>query len=113
MKIVLRCFVALLVILFCAVANANAEEVDQETGLVMDDNFPIVKKNCTICHSAKLILQNRADREGWSETIRWMQAEQGLRQFEPETEKRILDYLAEHYAPARALRRPPLQVDLE
>lgn len=113
MKTVLRCFVALLVILVFGVANANAEEVDKETGLIMDDNFPIVKKNCTICHSAKLILQNRADREGWSETIRWMQAEQGLRQFEPETEKRILDYLAEHYAPASALRRPPLQVDWE
>lgn len=113
MKIVFRSIVALFVFIHCSSSIAGAAETDKETGLIIDTNFPVVKKTCTVCHSAKLILQNRADREGWLETIRWMQEKQGLWQLEPQMEQRILDYLAGHYAPARALRRPPLEVDWE
>lgn len=99
--------------LFITAHNAVAQTVDDETGLVIDEGFETVKKNCTLCHSAKLITQNRMDRQGWLETIRWMQETQGLRQFDPDTEKKILDYLSTHYAPEKTYRRPPLSVEWE
>lgn len=72
--------------------------------------YEIVQRECTVCHSEKLITQNRASRDGWTETIRWMQKTQNLREFSPEEEKAILDYLTEYYAPVSQGRRPPLVI---
>ena len=92
---------------------ASAVEIDKVTGLIMDKGFEKVKANCTVCHSVKLVTQNRLDRKGWLEVIRWMQETKGLWQFDPETEKEILDYLSTHYGPTKAYRRPPLKVEWE
>lgn len=92
---------------------AAGTATDPETGLVIADGFELVKQNCTVCHSAKLITQNRMSRERWLETIRWMQETQGLRKFDAETEMKILDYLSTHYAPERPYRKPPLEVKWE
>jgi len=75
-----------------------------QTGLAYDRNFDIVRANCTACHSGKLIAQNRATREGWQQMIRWMQETQGLWELGV-NEPKILDYLAEHYAPEETGRR--------
>ncbi len=75
-----------------------------QTGLVHDASFDIVRANCTACHSGKLIAQNRATREGWLQMIRWMQETQGLWELGV-NEPKILDYLAEHYAPEETGRR--------
>jgi len=48
------------------------------TGLVAAEGLNEVIANCTGCHSAKLIIQNRATREGWVKVIRWMQETQNL-----------------------------------
>ena len=77
------------------------------TGLAYDHNFKIVKAVCTRCHSAKLITQTSATREGWLDMIRWMQRTQGLEQL-GEFEVSILDYLSTHYAPEYYGRRPSL-----
>ncbi|MGH8549289.1 MAG: hypothetical protein ACRERU_11960 [Methylococcales bacterium] len=69
-----------------------------------------MRRECTLCHSEKLITQNRASRAGWTETVRWMQETQNLRAFSAEEEKTILDYLAENYAPPSLGRRPPLTI---
>ncbi len=81
--------------------------LDSLTGLVVDENFALVRAQCTACHSAKLITQNRATREGWQHMIRWMQAEQGLWDL-GEQEPAILDYLSRYYAPQKQGRRAPL-----
>lgn len=95
--------------------GASALPTDAETGLVIAPGFPIVKSYCTLCHSAKLVTQSGKTREGWVETIRWMQRTQGLfdlGQFEGE----ILDYLAAQYGiKAQAsgmLKLPPLAAEL-
>lgn len=85
-----------------------SDSLDEVTGLVIDDALPVVKGNCTGCHSAKLITQNRATREGWKSMIVWMQETQKLWDL-GENEDQILDYLAEHYAPVREGRRKSLQ----
>lgn len=106
-------FLMVFCMLFMTASVIAAENLDKATGLIFDKGFETVKKNCTVCHSAKLITQNRMERQGWLDTIRWMQKTQGLRQFKPETEKEILDYLSKHYAPRETFRRPPLSVQWE
>lgn len=88
--------------------GAVRDGIHVETGLVYDDNFMLVRTICTSCHSAKLVTQNRATRDGWEAMIRWMQETQGLGQL-GENEDAILDYLAEHYAPVATGRRAPLE----
>lgn len=53
-------------------------EPDPDTGLELDEGVELVRAFCTACHSAALIAQNRGDERRWLESIRWMQATQGL-----------------------------------
>ena len=56
-------------------ADSGPEVVDGihiASGMVYDENFDVVKATCTSCHSSKLIIQNRATREGWKDMIVWM-----------------------------------------
>ena len=85
---------------------------DMETGLIVDKGWEEVKTNCTRCHNAKIILQNRFDKKGWKELIVWMQETQGLWKL-GENEEVILDYLAKNYAPEVKGRRVPLQLKEE
>lgn len=75
-----------------------------ETGLAAAPGFKIVRAACTGCHSANLITQNSATREGWEQMIRWMQETQGLPDL-GKNEGQILNYLAKHYAPEEVGRR--------
>ncbi len=70
------------------------QAIDPATGFIMAENWDLVRSNCTVCHSARLITQQRASRRGWTDMIRWMQATQNLWQFDKLTEVKILDYLA-------------------
>lgn len=80
------------------------------TGLKVAPGYELVRANCTACHSANLITQNRASREGWQEMIVWMQAEQGLWDLGT-NETPILNYLAANYAPEEIGRRSNLDVE--
>lgn len=86
---------------------AQAAEIDDDMGLVVESGVELVKMNCTGCHSARLITQNRANRDGWQTMIRWMQKKHGLWPL-GENEVVILDYLEANYSPTFAGRRPPL-----
>ncbi len=85
--------------------------LDEDTGLIAEGEYLLVKGNCIACHSAKLVTQNRATREGWSEMLNWMQEKQGLWDLGQQREP-ILEYLATYYAPEESGRRPPLR-DIE
>jgi len=101
-----------LMLLSVTATAISREKVDTRTGLIIDRDFETVRQNCTVCHSAKLITQTGATRNGWEKTIRWMQKTQNLWQFPAKTEKAILDYLARNYGPPRSGgRRAPLVVD--
>lgn len=80
------------------VLNAQGVGVDTESGLALDETMPIVKGQCTVCHSSKLILQSHFGREKWIERIRWMQRTQKLWDL-GDTEKPILAYLTKYYGP--------------
>jgi hypothetical protein len=89
-----------------APALASAK-LDPASGLVVDAGFEQVRAQCAACHSLKLVQQNRADRDGWLQMIRWMQETQGLWSL-GDQEPLIVDYLAKHYGPVSSGRRKPL-----
>lgn len=103
--------VGAVVLLYTLACPGWAEQVDRDTGLALGPGFEVVSLQCTVCHSAKLVTQNRASREGWLAMIRWMQDTQGLWPL-GDKEDLILDYLAANYGPLSAGRRRPLPPEL-
>ncbi len=87
-------------------------ETDPRTGLIIDTGWELVNGHCGACHSHKLVTGQRADRQTWLDIIRWMQATQNLWQFDPDTENKILDYLATNYPPLPNRRRAPIPPSL-
>jgi hypothetical protein len=75
--------------------------------LIVDKGYQLVLNNCGACHRYKLVTQNSASAEGWTETIRWMQATQKLWDL-GENEALIVAYLAKNYGVKKASRRLPL-----
>ena len=102
------------IIAIAAVGQAAAEEpeIDPFTGLKMTGDWQLVRNNCVSCHSAKLITQQSGSESHWLGLIRWMQDKQNLWQFEPETENKIIGYLAANYPPQEDRRRAPIPPDL-
>jgi hypothetical protein len=86
----------------------DKKKLDPETGLILGKGFDEVKANCTVCHSAKFIILQKGDRDTWLQMIRWMQATQGLWNFDEKTENTILTYLATNYPPVEGGRRSNL-----
>ena len=93
-------------------AAPSAPEIDPATGLLKAEGWELVAANCTACHSARLVTQNRGDREHWRSMIRWMQQTQNLWPLAPPIEEKILAYLSEHYAAQGFSRRAPLEAHL-
>ncbi len=54
----------------------------------------IINKNCTVCHSSQIVLQNNMTRKRWDETITVMQKKHGLWYLGPEVRNQILNYLS-------------------
>ena len=74
------------------------------TGLMEDENVNLIISNCTACHSAKLVTQNKATEQGWRDMIKWMQETQNLWDL-GENENKIVRYLAKNYGPQKISRR--------
>lgn len=81
------------------------EEIDEDliengihvrTGLIDAEGLMTVVNNCTNCHSAKLVTQNRMSTERWNATIRWMQETQGLWDL-GDNQNIIVNYLVTNY----------------
>jgi malonyl CoA-acyl carrier protein transacylase len=96
----------------------NEEDFDKiengihvRTGLVDAVGLMTVVNNCTNCHSAKLVTQNRMNKERWVSTIRWMQETQNLWDLGP-NEEVIVNYLVTNYPPSKKGRRENL-IDIE
>ncbi|MEN8788206.1 MAG: monoheme cytochrome C [Flavobacteriaceae bacterium] len=82
--------------------------VHQRTGLVEAEGLMAVVNNCTNCHSALLITQNRMNRERWLATIKWMQETQNLWDL-GKNEEIIINYLVSNYPPEKKGRRANLK----
>ncbi len=80
--------------------EVNEELIDNgihvRTGLVDAEGLMTVVNNCTNCHSAKLVTQNRMSAERWNETIKWMQETQNLWDL-GDNQAIIVNYLVTNY----------------
>lgn len=103
--------ILLLALFLSSLSFAKDIKYDKESGLIDAKGVDMVKAHCTACHSAKLVILQRGDRDTWLDMIRWMQKTQGLWQFDPETEDTILSYLESNYPPGKASRRPNLNLN--
>lgn len=106
----MRCLgaVALLMLVASAAGAAEPEPIDVATGLKKNGDWQLVKNNCLGCHSSKLITQQRGSEAHWLGMIRWMQEQQNLWQFDADTERRIVAYLATNYPAGENRRRAAL-----
>lgn len=77
------------------------------TGLVDAEGLMTVVNNCTNCHSAKLVTQNRMNADRWHATIKWMQETQNLWDLGGNQEI-IVNYLVSNYPPIAKGRRMTL-----
>lgn len=107
-----RTLIAAIAVCASTIGMAADVELDPLTGLKMAGDWEVVRNNCIACHSPKLITQQSGSAAQWLNMIRWMQKKQNLWQFDPETEKKIIDYLAENYPPQEDRRRAPIPPDL-
>jgi hypothetical protein len=78
-----------------------------KTGLIEAEGLMTVVNNCTNCHSAKLVTQNRMNTERWNATIKWMQETQNLWDLGG-NQKIIVDYLVTNYPVKDVGRRAAL-----
>lgn len=78
------------------------------TGLKDAEGLMTVVNNCTNCHSAKLVTQNRMTKEGWNATIKWMQETQNLWGL-GKNQEIIVNYLVTNYPPVAKGRRMALK----
>lgn len=81
--------------------------VHVRTGFIEAPGMQETINNCTNCHSAQLVIQNRMNKETWQTTIKWMQETQNLWDL-GENEDVIIDYLVKNYPPSSKGRREAL-----
>ena len=103
---------ALLVASSALVWPEEGTRVDPGSGLIEESGWRLVNAHCSGCHDLQLVIAQRGNRVFWEQTIRWMQKNHNLWQFDHATEKQMLDYLAKHYAPEFSGRRRPLPASL-
>ncbi|MCW5516289.1 monoheme cytochrome C [Muriicola sp. Z0-33] len=93
---------------YVAVSEEDPNRIENgihlRTGLVEAEGLMETVTNCTSCHSAKLLTQNRLSKEGWVSAIRWMQETQNLWDL-GDNEEIIVNYLAKNYPPESKGRR--------
>ena len=87
--------------------NTIENGIHVRTGLVAAEGLMAVVNNCTNCHSAQLVTQNRMNKERWKTTIAWMQKTQNLWDL-GENEEIIINYLVTNYPPKKKGRRAAL-----
>ncbi len=69
-------------------------EADSFGGLPVGPGQEDTYYACDQCHSIRLVLQQRLDRDSWDETLDWMVEEQGMTEPEPDLRALLLNYLS-------------------
>ncbi|MEP3209834.1 MAG: monoheme cytochrome C [Maribacter sp.] len=76
--------------------NRIENGIHVRTGFIDAPGMQETVNNCTSCHSAQLVIQNRMDADRWKSTIDWMQKTQNLWDL-GDNEAIIIDYLVKNY----------------
>ena len=81
------------------------------TELIDAEGLMTVVNNCTNCHSAKIVTQNRMTAERWNATIKWMQETQNLWDL-GKNQEIIVNYLVTNY-PLKAKGRRMILTNID
>ena len=81
-------------------SNSLFDPIDDYWGLPRDDKeaYELVDAYCTACHSASIVMQQRATPERWKELLVWMEQTQGMAKIPDEDEVLILEYIGTHFS---------------
>jgi len=91
-----RFFMTLSAVVILMTKNVVAQEEINFQGLQVGKGIKLVLDNCTVCHSADIILQNHMSRKNWKKTIALMRQERGMANLKKHDQKIILDYLSKY-----------------
>jgi hypothetical protein len=80
-----------------ATAGGSWAQDEDLGGLAPGPGQEVVYYTCNVCHSIRLVTQQRLSRERWDKLLEGMVEEQGMAEPAPEDRELILDYLAAHY----------------
>jgi len=83
-----------------ALSNSLFDPADDYWGLPRDEKgtFELVDAYCTACHSASIVMQQRATSERWKELLIWMESKQGMAKIPEQDEDLLLEYLGRHFS---------------
>lgn len=83
-----------------SLSNSMFNPADDYWGLPRDDKgaYELVDAYCTACHSASIVMQQRATPERWKELFVWMEEKQGMAKIPNEDEALILEYIGTHFS---------------
>jgi len=88
--------------------NRLENGIHVRTGFIEAPGMQETVNNCTSCHSAQLVIQNRMDADRWKSTIDWMQKTQNLWDL-GDNEDIIVNYLVNNYPVIEKGRRAALE----
>jgi len=91
-----RLFITLSAVAILMTKNVVTQEEINYQGLPLGKGISLVLENCTVCHSADIILQNNMSRKNWKKTLTLMQQERGMVKLKKQDQKIILDYLSKY-----------------
>ena len=77
--------------------SASFDPNDDYFGLPRTEGYETVYGLCGACHSLRIVMQQHATLERWSELLLWMTEKQGMPQLSDEDEALVAAYLAEHF----------------
>ena len=83
-----------------SITNSMFNPVDDYWGLPRDEkgSFELVDAYCTACHSASIVMQQRATPERWKELLVWMEEKQGMAKIPDEDEALVLEYIGTYFS---------------
>jgi cytochrome c5 len=82
-------------------AHAIQQPAEEETILPEGEGRTETFAYCTACHSTAIIRRSRFTRAQWDGLMDWMADTHGMNPLEGEFRGQIVDYLAQHFGPAR------------
>ena len=81
--------------------HAAYDAADEFGGLPRDGAYEFVAMYCSACHTLQIVMQQRATKARWIYMLDWMTKEQNMPPLPEEDKARVLDYLSDHFGPAR------------
>ena len=83
------------------VSNASSASLfnpqDDYWGLPRSEGYDLVAAYCSACHSLRIVMQQKQNRDGWDYLLTWMVEQQGMGELYPDDRDQVLEYLTREF----------------